>query len=126
MLDIRKPTAIILDIEGTTTSPKFVSDVLFPFIRSHLKKYLKENWGKDELAVTIDKLREQQNRDRRQGITLPLILDNNDEQGKDAVLKSVVSNVLWQMDEKRKSTALKQIQILVWVYGYERGFIKGQ
>lgn len=126
MIDVRKPAAIILDIEGTTTSPKFVSDVLFPFIRSHLKKYLKDNWGKNELSVTIDKLREQQNRDRKSGVTVPLILDESDEQNKDTVLRSVVSNVLWQMDEKKKSTALKQIQILVWVYGYEKGFIKGQ
>lgn len=55
-----------------------------------------------------------------------MILEEDDPAGKDAVLKSVVSNVLWQMDEKKKSTALKQIQILVWVYGYERGYITGQ
>jgi len=41
------------------------------------------------------------------------------------VIDSVVGNVLWQMDTKKHNTALKQLQILVWVYGYENNELKG-
>jgi len=39
---------------------------------------------------------------------------------------AVVSNVLWQMDNDRKTTALKKLQGLVWRLGYKDGELKGQ
>jgi enolase-phosphatase E1 len=35
-----KPKAVLLDIEGTTSSIAFVADVLFPYVRKHLLAYV--------------------------------------------------------------------------------------
>lgn len=122
---VRKPKAIIMDIEGTTTSSTFVSDSLFPFIRRYLKQYLVENWNKNELMLTIEKLRNNSKVERSQGSKVPLIFEE-DKAEPEQIIKSVITNVLWQIDEKKRSTALQEIQLLVWVYGYEQGLLEGQ
>jgi len=53
-----KPGAIILDIEGTTTDRKFVSETLFPFIRKQLTKYLTETYSATETKEAIQRLRD--------------------------------------------------------------------
>lgn len=69
---------ILLDIEGTTTSIKFVKvsfvrenldepihfdclfqDVLFPYIRANIKNHLEENWSSSELQDDVESLRKQ-------------------------------------------------------------------
>ena len=120
---LRKPKAIVMDIEGTTTSITFVSELLIPFIRKHLKRYLTENWGKNELMVTIDRLRSEAQAEHCKGSKVPTIHEDDDPE---QVIKSVIANVLWQMDEKKKSTALQELQLLVWVFGYEQKLIQGQ
>ena len=39
---------ILLDIEGTTSSISFVHDVMFPFVRQRLEKYLEVNLSGQE------------------------------------------------------------------------------
>ncbi|XP_015788967.1 enolase-phosphatase E1-like [Tetranychus urticae] len=123
-IKVKRPSAIILDIEGTTTSVEFVSRVLFPYIRTHLKKYLNECWGQRPLMITIDRLREQIKIEQDGGSRVPRIL-NTGEGEEEEIRRSVIANILWQMDEKKNNAALKQLQILVWVYGYEKQHIKG-
>lgn len=122
---MRRPKSIVLDIEGTTTSVRFVSEVLFPYIRTHLKRYLTECWGQVELMMTVDRLRTQTKADQDLGSRVPTILEL-EEADEDQVRRSIIANILWQMDEKKNNAALKQMQILVWVYGYEKQHIKGQ
>jgi enolase-phosphatase E1 len=50
-------SVVLLDIEGTTTPITFVKDVLFPYARSHLKQYLEDGWGAEELMMDIDAIR---------------------------------------------------------------------
>lgn len=57
IIRISTPKAILLDIEGTTTDLSYVSKVLFPFIKSHLKQFLMETWGRPEVLDTVDRLR---------------------------------------------------------------------
>lgn len=45
---------------------------------------------------------------------------------KSDVINSVVANVLWQMDQDRKITPLKQLQGHMWRDGYQTGVISGQ
>ncbi|KAG9511333.1 Enolase-phosphatase E1, partial [Fragariocoptes setiger] len=121
---LRTPACIILDIEGTTTSLRFIKDTLFPYIRRNIYRYLKERWNTEEVQVTLARLYRQEDRDRNDGFAPPkLVRDINADP--DRAINSLVSNVLWQMDNKRHNTALKQLQILVWVYGYESGELKG-
>ena len=48
--------AVLLDIEGTTSSISFVYDVMFPFARRELDNYLRDQWGSSALIQVIQRL----------------------------------------------------------------------
>lgn len=121
----RSPGSIVLDIEGTTTSLRFIKDTLFPFIKRSLYKFLKDRWNTDEVMATMARLYRQETRDRAEGLQPPKIVKPHENDNLESAISSVVANVLWQMESKRHNTALKQLQILVWIYGYECGELKG-
>lgn len=115
----------MLDIEGTTTSLRFIKDVLFPYIKRNLARYLRERWQYDEVVATLGRLLRQEERDIRDGLNPPKIWRLTETNDLQKIIDSIVVNVVWQMDLKRHNTALKQLQILVWVYGYENNELKG-
>ncbi|GAM26774.1 hypothetical protein SAMD00019534_099490, partial [Acytostelium subglobosum LB1] len=111
---------VILDIEGTTTPISFVHDVLFPYIRSHLRQHLEQHWSDAQLQDDIATLR--CDVDNVPSSIPPVAqVGSSDEQ----IIDSVVRNVTAQMDIDRKSTALKQLQGHMWSTAYESGQIKG-
>jgi len=115
---------ILLDIEGTTTSIKFVKDVLFPYIRANIKNHLEENWSSSELQDDVESLRKQAKEDAVQGLgDVPQI--ENADADKVLVIDSVLANVNWQMDRDRKITALKQLQGHMWRDGYQKKILQG-
>ncbi|HEX6376250.1 MAG TPA: acireductone synthase [Allosphingosinicella sp.] len=89
------PKAILLDIEGTTSSLSFVADTLFPFARKHLAAYVAAN----PEAVA------------------PILAD---VPGDDPV-----ATLLQWMDEDRKATPLKTIQGMIWAVGFANGDLDG-
>lgn len=125
MARVRFPSCIVTDIEGTTTSLHFIKDVLFPYIKRNLSKYLRERWHSDEVIATLARLIRQEERDMKEGLQPPKIWKLTETNNLNKVIDSIVGNVIWQMDSKHHNTALKQLQILVWVYGYENNELKG-
>ena len=49
--------AILLDIEGTTTPTTFVVGALFPYVRRHLRDYLREHSESTDLQSVIERFR---------------------------------------------------------------------
>jgi enolase-phosphatase E1 len=96
--------AVLLDIEGTTSSLSFVKDTLFPFAHRGLSRYVREHEA--ELAGILDEVRE---------IEGNVALDTG----------RVIDALLRWMDEDRKITALKTLQGLIWRQGYESGELRG-
>lgn len=125
MARVRLPACIVLDIEGTTTSLRFIKDTIFPYIKRNLARYLRERWHSDEVIATLARLIRQEERDIKDGLQPPKIWKLTETNDLNRVIDSIVGNVVWQMDSKRHNTALKQIQILVWVYGYENNELRG-
>jgi len=115
---------ILLDIEGTTTSIKFVKDVLFPYIRTNIRNHLEENWSSCELQDDVESLRQQAKEDMVQGLGDAPQIENADAD-KALVIDSVLANVGWQMDRDRKITALKQLQGHMWRDGYQKNVLQG-
>ncbi|XP_043197152.1 enolase-phosphatase E1-like isoform X2 [Amphibalanus amphitrite] len=112
-----KLNAIILDIEGTTTSISFVKDILFPYAREHLDSFLTEHWGSEDCSTIVNLLRDQASAD---GVTLPAA------ESDPALLREGIRRyVLSLMDADRKVTALKHLQGLIWTRGYLDGHIIG-
>lgn len=122
---------VVMDIEGTTTSISFVSDVLFPFVLQRLEHYLQTTLARDDPQTRkdIDALRDQAMQDvsggddgrYRDAPSVP----EWDTATIDEIVDAVVRNVTWNMSLDRKMTALKQLQGHMWLEGYESGELKG-
>ena len=59
MSQTTKPSAIVLDIEGTITPISFVTDTLFPYAREHLEHHLQETYESDETQADIALLQDE-------------------------------------------------------------------
>jgi enolase-phosphatase E1 len=87
-------------IEGTTSSLSFVKDVLFPYARRALPRYVREHESRlrnltADIAATVGK----------QSLSA----------------QETVDTLLQWMDEDRKVTPLKTLQGMIWKTGYESG-----
>lgn len=94
------PKAILLDVEGTTTSLSFVKDTLFPYARLHLRDFLAAHAEDPEVQACLEAARELEA--PKAGETLAEVLDR------------------WMLED-RKYTPLKTLQGLMWRDGYARG-----
>lgn len=94
-------TAILTDIEGTTTDIAFVHKVLFPYAAKALPEFVRGNWRKKAVAAEIRAVRE--------------------KIGAKASLDQVIETLLTWIREDRKETPLKALQGMVWEAGYKDG-----
>ncbi|CAO3641608.1 unnamed protein product [Cunninghamella blakesleeana] len=114
---------VILDIEGTITPITFVKDTLFPYVTNGLDSFLNTNWGKPELEKYIQLLREQADKDVKDGLSGATVIPS---EGSDESIKEAIrQNIKWQMAADRKIGALKSFQGYMWQQGYEDGELVG-
>ena len=115
---------VLLDIEGTTTSISFVSDVLFPYARRELASFLEKTFENEETQADIEELRKLAKEDLAEGksetVQIPAVGSEKSE-----IVAATIKNVLAQMDTDRKTTALKQLQGHIWRHGFESKELQG-
>ena len=114
--------AVLLDIEGTTTPIAFVHEVLFPFARARLAKYLEAHWEEGNVLEVRRKLTEEHEQESRPETRAGLRTDR-------AGLRTAgdaAAFALRLMDRDRKSPGLKLLQGLIWEEGYRVGQLRGQ
>lgn len=97
--------AVLTDIEGTTSSLSFVKDVLFPYARERMSKFVREHAGEAAVGEQLDAVRA--------------------EQGRAMTDIDVVQCLVHWIDEDRKVTALKVLQGMIWEAGYRDGDFTG-
>ncbi len=95
-------SAILTDIEGTTSSISFVKDVLFPYARKRLPAFVETHADDPEVQHWLH------------------------EAAKEAALVSathqeMIDLLIRWIDADRKSTALKALQGMIWEAGYADG-----
>ena len=105
--------AILLDIEGTTSSVTFVYDVMFPYVRKHLSAHLEQHWGGDHLVGVISQIATDAGCADSEAL-----LGTGSEAEQRARL---TEEVLRQMDADLKVTGLKSLQGDIWKAGFESG-----
>jgi enolase-phosphatase E1 len=93
-------TLVLTDIEGTAGSIAFVRDVLFPYARRELPRFVREHVADPEVRRWLDAVAAEEG----------AMCD-------DAMVVEVLQG--W-IDQDRKHTALKALQGMVWTDGYER------
>jgi enolase-phosphatase E1 len=92
--------AVVVDVEGTTSSIAFVKEHLYPYARRYIPQYVGEH--AEAIQNILDEVR------RIEGNAA---LD----------LPQVIAALLRWMDEDRKLTPLKALQGLVWQQGFDSG-----
>lgn len=90
---------VLTDIEGTTSSISFVKDVLFPYAREHLPRYVREHAADPRVRHCLDETI------REAGLAA-----GDDE--------AAIATLLRWIDEDRKATPLKALQGMIWADGY--------
>ena len=96
---------ILTDIEGTTSAISFVKDVLFPYARRELPRFVREHGHDPEVRRWLDQVAV--------------------ENGAVCSDEVIVETLQGWIDQDRKHTALKALQGLMWREGYERGDYRG-
>jgi enolase-phosphatase E1 len=91
-------SAILTDIEGTTSSISFVKDVLFPYARRALPGFVREHGDEPEVRRWLDVVAT--------------------EHGSICSDDVIVETLQGWIDQDRKHTALKALQGLIWEAGY--------
>ncbi len=104
---------VLLDIEGTTSSIRFVHDVMFPHVREHLVEFLESNWTTPELQECLSLLAT----DLGHASTEAWLPPGTPAELREQVCRSVIE----MMDQDRKATGLKQLQGLIWKDGFTSG-----
>lgn len=98
--------AIVTDIEGTTSSIRFVHDVLFPYAAKAMPGFLDRHADEPEVRKAL--------------------LDVAQMSGLEVADREDCLRILQQwMREDRKATPLKTLQGMIWKRGYESGDFRG-
>ncbi len=98
-------TTILTDIEGTTSSIAFVKEVLFPYARRELPRFVREHGDEPEIRRWLDAVAT--------------------ECGGVCSDEVIVETLQGWIDQDRKHTALKALQGMMWRDGYVRGDFRG-
>jgi enolase-phosphatase E1 len=93
-------TAILLDVEGTTSSIGFVYDILFPYAARNMAGFLGRRWNDPAVRKACD-----------------LIV-------KDGSQEAVLVEVERLMHADAKQTGLKALQGFIWEEGYASGELR--
>lgn len=99
-------SAILLDIEGTTTPIDFVHNTLFPFARRRIADFVRKNLS--ELGTEVQQLLKEHSADKK--YDKQLSVDDS---------SSIADYLIFLIDNDRKSTPLKSIQGSIWEEGYK-------
>jgi enolase-phosphatase E1 len=108
--------AVLLDIEGTTSSVAYVYDELFPYVRRHLEAFLKENW---EAAAVAD-ARDQIARDAGASNFAAW----SQQASPAAAREKLLAHLRTLMAADSKATGLKNLQGQISRAGYTSGELK--
>jgi enolase-phosphatase E1 len=115
MKSTRRPSVMLLDVEGTTTPISFVYETLFPYARAQLRQFLEEQADDEELHRDLNQLIKENQSEKSSGA--PSMSEGGS-------FSQAYDYLVWLMDADRKSPALKSIQGKIWKAGYTSGQLK--
>ncbi len=113
-LSIGGARLVLLDVEGTVGPVSFVRDVLFPYARRRIDRFLSAHAGEPEVVRALEELHRVHQEDVREGRHPPLWAGS----------PSGAAYARWLIDHDRKVTPLKTLQGLIWADGYRAGKLR--
>ena len=114
-LPTQQITAVLLDVEVTTTPIGFVYQTMFPYALSHAGQYLRQHASDPDVRADLQSLRNEHVADVRAGLNPPPFDDE---------LDSAVAYMEWLTTKDRKSTPFKALQGKIWQEGFTGGQLR--
>jgi enolase-phosphatase E1 len=109
---------ILLDLEGTTSSLRFVPEVLMPYARRHLSVFLRYLWNDPAMPRIREELARWGGAESFEawtgGVGMP----------PEARLTQMRQTLLRLMDQDAKVGPLQEIEALIWREGYREGTLR--
>lgn len=116
---------ILLDIEGTTSSIRFVYDQMFPFVRRELSRFLAAHHAESSVVESAERIAHDAGYSYFAELCEAKGMPQNHVALTSADARQVLHDeVIRQMDSDLKSTGLKQLQGLIWKSGFNSGELR--
>ncbi len=112
---------VLLDIEGTMSDIRFVYDVMFPYAKKNLERFLVENWESlpvQDAIRTVAKDAQIASIDNWLGLSW--------QTKKTTAVLTLLEHCHLLMATDSKATGLKFLQGLVWQSGFESGALRAE
>lgn len=119
MIRTKRPKAIILDIEGTTTSSSYYPSAVAPYIRNNTENYLKAHWNEEHIQSIVKDLRQQALHNQN----MPKILEPTKASVAE-VQQSALNHIDYLFRNNTTTIALLYFQMYVWLDGQMKGSLK--
>ncbi|XP_039490291.1 enolase-phosphatase E1 [Drosophila santomea] len=113
----RVAKVVLVDIEGTTTSISFVHEVLFPYAKQNVEKFLRDSWKVDDIQRIVQDMQQLPQFEEYKVLLRapPAEVD----------VELIAGFVRYLIDQDLKVTPMKTLQGLIWEQGYTNGELKG-
>lgn len=118
MFRVKRPRAIILDIEGTTTSANYYPNAVSPYIRNNIETYLKGHWNEEHVQAIVRDLRVQ----AQQNSEMPKILGPGSSVAD--IQRSTLNHIQFLFHSNITTVALLYFQMYIWLDGQMKGSLK--
>ena len=111
-------THILLDIEGTTCPTKFVSDILFPYAKTHLSAFITASKDQPECTRILQNAWQEWRADQSHD-SQKLLQSASEGPSNDPL--NLIPYLEHLIETDQKSPPLKELQGLIWDHGYANG-----
>lgn len=113
ILKVKRPRAILFDIIGTIAKTSFIDRTLLPYIRTHIRIFLEENWSNPSVQIDIENLR-QQSKCETNAPMIPI-------EGEPAlIIDSVIAYVHHALEHNNESKAMITLRLHMWFDAFQR------
>jgi enolase-phosphatase E1 len=112
---------VLLDIEGTISDIRFVYDVMFPYAKSNIVRFLSGSWSTPAVQDAIRTVTKDAGT-----IAVEDWLGPDWKTGSVHALAKLNEHLQQLMSTDSKATGLKQLQGMVWQNGFESGALRAE
>jgi len=113
-------SAVLLDVEGTTTPIDFVYKTLFPYALSNAEQFLKQHESESDVRADLEALHKEHIANVRQGVNPPPFSSDSPN----AEIESAVGYMKWLTARDSKLSPFKSLQGRIWQEGYRSGRLR--
>ena len=112
---------VLLDIEGTISDIRFVYDVMFPFAKKNMDRFLAENWESTMVRDAVRTVAQD-----AQMTTIEDWLGASWKSPSSDAVNTLSEHCQQLMASDSKATGLKLLQGMVWQSGFESGELRAE